>query len=254
MIMVLSGTKDGRELVKSFLDKGDHLVVTTATDYGGTLIEKNELCTIIPKKLNKKEMEELIIEKNIKVLIDATHPYAVEVSQNAMDACENTNILYFRYQREKANLDKYKELVQYVSNYERAVERLKKIDGNILLTTGSKTLELFAKNLPKEKLFPRVLPVSTMIKKCESLGIKPSNIIAMQGPFSTEMNMEMIKKYQIDILVSKESGDIGGTIEKLESAKRMNIPVLLIERPKVAYKNVFEDRNLLMKKVSEAYG
>ncbi|QZY57360.1 cobalt-precorrin-6A reductase [Crassaminicella profunda] len=254
MIMILSGTKDGRELVSHLLNQEYPLIVTTASVYGGTLIEKNDLCTIIPKKLKRGEMENLIIEKKVKVLIDATHPYAVEVSQNAMDACENTKITYLRYQREKVDLDSYEGLIQYASTYEEAVESLKRIDGNILLTTGSKTLDVFAKNLEKEKLFPRILPVSKVIQKCEILGIKPSNIIAMQGPFSIEMNMEMIKKYQINILVSKESGDVGGTIQKLEAARRMKLPVLLIERPKINYKNVFEDTKLLTQKVSELYG
>ncbi|QXM05657.1 precorrin-6A reductase [Crassaminicella indica] len=254
MIMILSGTKDGREIVSILLDKGYPLIVTTATAYGGTLIEKNDLCSIISKKLNREEMERLIIEKKVEVLIDATHPYAVEVSKNAMDACENTKTIYFRFQRENVDLDQYKNLIKYAFTYEEGVEILKKIDGNILLTTGSKTLDIFAKDLKKERLFPRVLPVSKVIKSCEQLGIKPSNIIAMQGPFSIEMNMEMIKKYKIDVMVSKESGDIGGIIQKLEAAKRMEIPVILIKRPNIVYKNIFENMKLLIEKVSEIYG
>ncbi|QEK11819.1 cobalt-precorrin-6A reductase [Crassaminicella thermophila] len=254
MIMVLSGTKDGREVVKLLLECGYPLIVTTATTYGASLIEKKELCTVIPKKLSKKEMEKLIVNKKIKLLIDATHPYAEEVSENAMKACENTNIIYYRYERKKSKIDVYKEIIQYVPSYEKAVEKLKDFKGNILLTTGSKTLEMFANCLDESRLFPRVLPVSDVIKKCEMLKIKPSNIIAMQGPFSMEMNMEMIKKYKIDILVSKESGNMGGTLEKLEAAKKMKIPVLLIERPKIEYKNILSSVEDLMNKVSEIYG
>ncbi|TCO79490.1 cobalt-precorrin-6A reductase [Marinisporobacter balticus] len=254
MIMILSGTKDGRELVKNLSERGYPLIVTTATSYGGSLIQKKEKCTIISNKLNKNEMETLIVEKGVKILIDATHPYAVEVSENAMKSCENKKITYMRYQREESKLEGYEKCYQYVSSYEEAVKHLSKIEGNIFLTTGSKTLEIFAKDLEKNRLFPRILPVSDMIKKCEDLGIKPSNIIAMQGPFSIEMNMEMIKKYKIDILVSKESGDIGGTLEKLEAARKMEVPVLLIRRPKVDYKNIFKNTLDVIDKVSEIYG
>lgn len=254
MIMILSGTKDGRDIVKCFSEKGYPLIVTTATSYGGSLIEKKDTCTIIPNKLNRQQMETLIVERKVKILIDATHPYAVEVSENAMKACENTNINYMRYQREESKLEGYEKLYQYFSTYEETVKYLTEINGNILLTTGSKTLEIFVNNLEKSRLFPRVLPVSDVIKKCEALGIKPSNIIAMQGPFSVEMNMEIIKKYNINVLVSKESGNIGGTVQKLEAASRMKVPVLLIGRPKIDYKNIFRNISYLIDKVSEIYG
>lgn len=68
------------------------------------------------------------------------------------------------------------------------------------------------------------------------------------------MNVEMIKKYQISILVSKESGNIGGTLDKLKAAHQMGIPVLCIQRPAVSYRNLYEDMEELISKVSEIYG
>lgn len=254
MIMVLSGTKDGRELIEFLLQKKYPLIVTTATSYGGSLMEKRENCMILPKRLSREEMENCIINKKIKTVIDATHPYAIEVSKNAMKACENTKVKYFRFERGRSKLDPYLERINVASSYEEAVNILKKINGNILLTTGSKMLGIFTKGLDKNRLYARVLPMSGVIKSCEDLGLKPSNVIAMQGPFSIEMNMEIIKKYNIDILVSKDSGNAGGTLEKIEASSRMKIPVLLIGRPKIEYVNRYESMEELLKKVSEGYG
>ncbi|WZL71769.1 precorrin-6A reductase [Clostridiaceae bacterium 35-E11] len=254
MILILSGTQDGRELIDSLTSRNYPVIATTATSYGANLIESEKVCKIIAQKLNKEEMEGFILSNEIKIVIDATHPYAVEASQNAMKACENTKIPYFRFQREESKIQKYQALLQTVASYDEAVEVLKNIEGNILLTTGSKTLEIFAQQLDPKKIFPRILPISEMIKKCEEWGIKPSNIIAMQGPFSVKMNVEIIKKYQISILVSKESGDIGGTLDKLEAAHKMEIPVLLIQRPVIQYRNLYSDMDALIRKVSEIYG
>ncbi|WP_053956642.1 cobalt-precorrin-6A reductase [Inediibacterium massiliense] len=253
MIMILSGTQDGREIVDQLQNLGYPLLVTTATAYGAELIPKNNTSTVIHKKLSKEEMEEIIINKNVKILIDATHPYAVEVSQNAIDVCKKMNICYLRFQRKESLLFQYEEIIDYVSDYEEAADKLNTLNGNILLTTGSKTLEVFTKKIDIDRLFPRVLPVSNVIQKCEDLNIKPSHIIAMQGPFSTQMNMEIIKKYKIDILVSKDSGDYGGTIQKLEAAKKMNVFVVMIQRPKLNYPHVFDHIDYIIDKVRKIY-
>ncbi|WP_129596166.1 cobalt-precorrin-6A reductase [Anaerophilus nitritogenes] len=253
MIMILSGTQDGREIVDMLQNLKYPLLVTTATAYGAELIPKNNRSIVIHKKLSKEEMQEMIINKNIKILIDATHPYAVEVSQNAIEVCKKKNVLYIRFQRKESLLSQYEHRIYYASDYEEAANRINTLKGNVLLTTGSKTLEIFTQSVDTNRLFPRVLPVSDVIKKCENLDIKPSHIIAMQGPFSTQMNVEIIKKCKIDILVSKDSGDYGGTMQKLEAAKLMNIFVVMIQRPKLNYPHVFDNIEDMINKVRIAY-
>ncbi|MBF8983578.1 cobalt-precorrin-6A reductase [Lutibacter sp. B2] len=253
MILILSGTQDAREIIDLLLEKSYPLIITTATSYGASLISQHPLCEVIAKKCNQHEIEEIIKDRKVKLLIDATHPYATEVSKNAMNACEHSNIFYFRYQRNESELDDYKGFIQYVIDYEEAAEKLKDIKGNILLTTGSKTLETFAKKLDPNRLFPRVLPTSDVILKCEKLNILPSNIIAMQGPFSIDMNLEIIKKYNIEVIVTKESGTIGGTLEKIEAAKSSKSQILMIKRPSLNYKNRYNNINELIEKVGEVY-
>lgn len=254
MILVLSGTKDGREIVYKLKDKGYDLIVTTATAYGKSLYEEGHGLKVISKRFDYEGMKILLEHNPIKLAIDATHPYADKVSENIFKACKDLDIGYIRYQRKESGLEEYQDIIQWVNDYEEAARRLSETEGNILLTTGSKTLEIFTGQNSSSRLYPRILPTSNILKKCEELGFKPSNIIAMQGPFSKAMNIEIIIKYDIDILVTKDSGKVGGTVEKLEAAKEMNIPVIIISRPHNKEKSVFDSVDELVDKVSEIYG
>lgn len=251
MIFVISGTQDGRELVKQLSTHGYPLIVSTATAYGASLVEDHENCQVFHQRLNRDQLIDFIDIHKIKLLIDATHPYAVEVSLNAISACEHLKIPYIRFDRSQSDETGYQDIIYPVEGYEEAAKYLSKTQGNILLTTGSKTLEIFMNLIDKKRIYARVLPTSDVLKKCEVLGVQPSHIIAMQGPFSKEMNVEMMKKYNIRTIVTKDSGDIGGTLDKLEAAHEMGISVVMIMRPSMPYPNVYRNLAHIIDKVSE---
>ncbi|MCT4593251.1 MAG: precorrin-6A reductase [Anaeromicrobium sp.] len=248
MILVLGGTKDSRNLYEILKKESIPFIFTTATEYGKELVgNKGE--HVLSKRLTKEDMISLIKKDRISMVIDTTHPYAAEVSLNAMAACSESHIEYIRFERKEEELSKYESIITYVEDYERAAIEAKKINGNILLTTGSKTLNIFVDKIDKDRLYPRVLPTSSMIKKCEDLGLKACQIIGMQGPFCTPMNEVMIDKYHIKGLVTKDSGKIGGLLEKLEAAHNKNIRVIFIERPKIEYENLYDNMEHLIKKL-----
>ena len=107
----------------------------------------------------------------------------------------------------------------------------------ILIGTGSKNLAKYRENLPEIELFPRVLPTSEVIIECEKLGFNADNIIAMKGPFSKDMNVEMIKHYDIDLMLTKESGAAGGFLEKIDACEECGIDVLVLKRQRMNYPN-----------------
>ncbi|RKD30603.1 precorrin-6A reductase [Thermohalobacter berrensis] len=237
MILVLSGTKDGRIIIEKLIEKGYKVLATTATEYGGALIKEHHNLKIISKRLTENEMKHIIKEYGINCIIDATHPYAKEVSKNAINASKKTLVKYIRYERSKGEY----EGVRNFKSFKEAADWLKNKQGNILLTIGSNNLEAFVNTVQKERLYIRLLPMSKIIKKCEDLGLLPKQILGMQGPFSKELNIAIYSFYNIKYLVTKDSGDIGGTKEKIESAKEMGIDILLIERPKIKYENAYNN-------------
>lgn len=215
------------------LEKNGHqVVVTTATAYGGELLRRTFSGEIIVKPLNSSELLQLIKNKNIDRVIDATHPYALEISNNARRACIKTAVLYERIERATAaNLDVDSEMIIEVDSFEAAAELAATFTGNIFLTIGSKKLHCFAARIDPSRLVARILPLSDSLTECLTLGVSPANIIAMQGPFDEELNASLLRRYNAAVLVTKESGAVGGTAEKISAAQSLPIPTILITRP-----------------------
>ena len=169
-------------------------------------------------------------ENRFDFVIDATHPYAAVVTQNICRACAAAEVPCYRCLREESQLQAG-NLIR-VETTEQAVQRLNEMPGNILLTTGSKELAAYTKVSGfAERVYPRVLPLTNVVESCLKLGVPASHLIAMQGPFSEELNLAMIRQWNIACLVTKESGRAGGVDQKVSAAQKAGIAVLLIGRP-----------------------
>ncbi|MGO4886988.1 precorrin-6A reductase [Anaerobacillus sp. MEB173] len=236
MILVLSGTSDGRELAIKIKSEGFPLLATVVTDNAAiSLKEKN--IPVRVGRLTTEEMVELINEKEVNTIVDASHPYAEEASRNAIKAAEMAKIPYIRFEREITNVNDH-PLITVVKNYEQAAELAATKQGVVMLTTGSKTLATFAKKLigkPNLTMVARMLPRKDNMEKCEQLGVEQKNIIAIQGPFSKELNIALYKQFGTTLMVTKESGKVGSVDEKVEAALELDIPIIMIERPKINY-------------------
>ena len=243
MIFVIAGTEDGRELAGFLLNNDFEVTASVVSNYGKTLLERYEGIKINDKKLDENELVELLLTGDFEVLVDASHPYAVNVSQNAMAACHKADVPYIRYERGSIPFA-YSKIFR-VANYEEAAVKAADLGKNIFLTTGSRNLKIFFESpaLRECNLIARVLPTAEVLTECEKLGFNPQNIVAMQGRFSTELNMELFKHYKADVIVSKDSGQIGGVDTKLTAAEKLNLPVVLIDRPAIHYDNVVSNFN-----------
>ncbi|MCM1565954.1 MAG: precorrin-6A reductase [Dehalobacter sp.] len=237
---IIAGTTEGRELIDELRRSNAKVYVSVATDYGRELIEPDQNLHIQARRLNREEMAAFIREVQPDCVIDTTHPYAQIVTDNICEACRETATDYIRLQREPGRLvsnnpsfnTNILENMIYADNSEDAVRVLNDKTGNVFLSCGSKEIETFTgiKDY-QERVFARVLPVRDVMEKCEKLGFKKSNISYMQGPFSKELNIAMLKASQARFLVTKDSGETGGFQEKIEAARELGITVVLIRRP-----------------------
>lgn len=307
-ILIFGGTTEGRVLSEklSKLNNEDSIIVSVASDYGEEMLRGIEGVSVHVGRLDKEQMAAFFRNNRIEVVVDATHPFATEVTENIKDACSETGVRYLRLRRaddksrdtsgietesgiisesgaeaelksknesKKSGINNgpdedsfgtseipNKKRVLFFDTCECAAEALvgktealigesqaltgesqaltgglqasaDSKEGNILLTTGSKELGIFASKLDKKRLFVRVIPTESSIEKCRSEGIEESHIIALKGPFSEETNIEHIRKYNIKYLVTKESGAGSGFSEKMSAAEKEGVEVFIIRRP-----------------------
>ena len=252
MILVLAGTKDGRDLI-TLLDKAGYEVMASVfSEYGRQLIQLTHV-SIHAGPLDTEGLMELILSKKINMVVDASHPYAVNVSQNAMGACQATGIHYVRYERTTTPLPAYQAL-HVVYDYDQAAHVAASLGKVIFLTTGSRHLQSFkaVTDVGGQRLIARVLPEPSVLQECLELGFLPKDIVAVQGPFSHDLNVALFKEYQAEVIVTKNSGQVGGSDTKMTAAMALGVPLVLIDRPIINYRQIVYQMDDVLKFVKEA--
>lgn len=237
-IFVISGTFDGRLLIEWLLEKGYPITASVATELGASYLKSYSGLFVHTGRMNQEDLVSFLKENNFDLVIDASHPYAEEISRNGMAAAEFIGIPYARLERKKIAFTGNWKLV---SSYEEAVSVLNQTQGSILLTTGTNRLSEFQKvKQYQQRIFVRTLNQEEAREKCLKLGFQKEKILCMDGPFTAEENLRQIKQHQICVLVTKDSGKTGGTEEKVKAAEEAGILLLVIGRPKINYKNKFQ--------------
>lgn len=205
----------------------DH-TVCVATEYGEIVLGEHSHVAVHRGRMDEEAMLAFLKEGDYAAIVDATHPYATIVTENIKKAAKDAGTVYLRLKRDTGAGNQEDGITLFDDNASCAAA-LAHVKGNILLTTGSKELAVYCKDPAlKERLYVRVLPGMESLTLCREQGIVGRQIIAMQGPFTEEMNEALIRQFQIACLVTKQSGANGGYQEKIEAAHRAHIPVYAV--------------------------
>ncbi|MBR1472150.1 MAG: precorrin-6A reductase [Lachnospiraceae bacterium] len=238
-IFLFGGTTEGRLLAEAALGTWNcHVFV--ATDSGEAFLPRQvrESAAVHTGRLQEAEMAEQMRRQKPVFVLDATHPYAAEASLNIRAACRMASVKYLRVVRESLAEEGSRQAGMPVQRKVKSAEEAARVlaaeyaGQPILLTTGSKELSAFSKLLAEnEQVYARILPGEENIALARSAGMPADHILTGVGPFTEEENLEILRKYGIAVLVTKESGGRGGYLEKLRAAKRGGAEVVVICRP-----------------------
>ena len=232
-IAVFAGTTEGRELCERLSAAGIAADAFAATDYGADLVSDLPDIAARAGRLDEADMERAL--SAFDVVVDATHPYAAAASDNIERACTAVGARYLRLLRPSTlSAEEDGEAPVIVSSPADAAAFLGTVDGNVLLTTGSKELAAYTA-VPdfESRVFPRVLPETSVVAHCHDLGFPTSQLICMQGPFSRDLNVAMLQAVRASWMVTKDTGRAGGFDEKMAAAREAGARVVVIARPRV---------------------
>ena len=239
-VIVMAGTSDSVRIIEKLRDFKDIVIfATTTTRYGAELAKSAGAHDVISHGLRAEEIADLINKKNIELLVDATHPFAVEATKNALKSVHKTGIKYLRFERPQIIVPE-SEFVHKVQSFEDAASKVIEltdksvsINRKIMHLAGVSTIHYLTEVMESERIIARVIPSVFSIKKCLEMGLPGENIIAMQGTFSKEFNKALMEEYNVSLIVTKESGESGGTPSKIEAAIELGIPIIIVVRPEV---------------------
>lgn len=232
-VLVFGGTTEGKKTLELLERLGIEAYVSVATQYGAqTLDQKPRCCEIITGRLDASQMADFLSRNRILLVIDATHPYAVEVTANIKTACAaaGNDAAYLRLARGQG--ERLSDAL-YFPGMEEAAQYLCGKEGNVLLTTGSKDLACFTViDDFKSRVYARILPAAQSADIALAAGYLGEHLIFGQGPFSERQNVDILKKCGARYLVTKDTGAEGGLPQKASAARRLGVRLLIVERPK----------------------
>ena len=229
-VLLFAGTTEGREIAQGCRGKDIELTVSVATAYGETLIEPADNVRVVSGRKDGDGIAELIRDTGAELVIDATHPYAAEVTKTLQAVAEQAGVDYLRVLRGEDHEDL--SGCAFVDDTKGAVAYLNGTEGNVLLTVGSKELAHYtAVDRWQTRLYARVLPLPASAEIAFGLGFEGSHLICMQGPFTQEINEAMLRMLDIRYLVTKDTGAAGGFSEKIRAAKACGVTAVVIRRP-----------------------
>lgn len=227
-ILIFGGTTEGRQLAEYCKLKNIPADVSVATEYGAEMLTENEFVRILTGRLSTYQMQELMCREKYILIIDATHPYAAEVTANIRKASENTGIPYYRLIRKTSPVS-YGERTYSI---DEMISLLNENDDIILSTLGTKELDaLTAVKDHFRRIWVRALPSEELAHLCEQKGFDRKKLILEQGPFSEKQNLKHICESGAGILITKESGSAGGFDEKAVAAEKSGIRLITLARP-----------------------
>lgn len=160
-------------------------------------------------------------EQGIDLLIDATHPYAAQISRHAALAAQATGIPLWAYRRpawKPQPGDDWRSVADW-DGIRAALREFRRP----FFTLGLEPLRHVADIPPEQHWLVRCLAAQPPISAHFTL-------ICATGPFTLEQELTLFREYRIDALIAKNSG--GAAVEaKLAAARQLKIPVILLERP-----------------------
>ncbi len=245
MILLLGGTADTAPLATLLAEAGYEVLVSTAT---GIPLAVGDHPRIRRREgpLDKESLVALLTELDIQAIIDAAHPYAEEVHANARAAAACAHLPYLAYVR-PAVIPPSSDIIR-ARNHEEAAQLAFALGHPILLTTGSRNLLPYAAAAAQTgiRLVVRVLDAPASLQACRKAGIPPEQIVSGRGPFTLEQNVELIRRFAIGVVVTKDSGEAGGVEAKQEAARREGCTLVVVSRPQAPVQDAFASMDALL--------
>lgn len=234
-VWLIGGTTESAALATAIAKLGLPCTVTVTTAAAQALYSQTPLLEVWVGRLDADRLKQFLQKQQISAILDASHPYAVEVSRMAIEVATQWQIPYLRFERLVVDAPAEKSQVIYLDSFETLLEGDYLHKQRVLLTVGYKALPLFHSWHEQSTLFARILPAVASLKIAIASGFSSDQIIALRPPFTAELEKALWRHWDLSLVVTKSSGVAGGEEVKRVVAAELGIPMIVITRPVVDY-------------------
>ncbi len=252
MILLVGGTSEAIEIAGALDQAAKSYIMTVATEYGYQEATGKAAGKVLKGPFNGPAFSRLLADYSITVVVDAAHPFAGELRSELSAAAEAAGVRLVRLERPLNTYETDQDVACFDTPAALGAWVARQNFERILVTTGIKGLGALAGFLDLKKVYARMLPAEESLTAALKLGVEPSHIIAMEGPFSRELNEAIFRHLQIDLLITKDSGEAGGFTAKLEAALGCGCRVAVLRRPEPAHGEVYWNTQTLLESLGVA--
>ena len=228
-LYLLGGTSFSRQLLGGLEDAGYRLRLSVATPLGVAEIDRPPADGIQAGRMDRTQLTAEITAWGAAALVDATHPYAVEVSRTAREAAVAAGVPLFRATRPAWRPPAGSHGVRLFPSEQELVQELRTTGARALFTVGAKGLRPFAGQ--GVALTARVLPTPESVEAALDAGVAPADLVAAYPPYSVDFTAACMRHLGCTVIVSKESGTEGGLDEKTAAAELVGGQLFVVARP-----------------------
>ncbi len=233
-IWLIGGTQESANLAVAIAQRQIRCIVTVTTNSAKLLYPDVNGLQVWVGRLSIEQLGEFCQQQQIVAILDASHPYAVEISQIAIAASQAYHLPYLRYERPVVKVEADRGVI-YLDSFESLLAGDYLTHHRVLLTVGYGPLPMFQSWQNRATLFARLLPSTTALEVALQAGFTPDRLICLRPPISADLEAALWQNWQISMVVTKASGSAGGEDVKRTVAAQLDIPLIVIKRPLVTY-------------------
>jgi precorrin-6A/cobalt-precorrin-6A reductase len=241
---IIGGTSESVMVAQAIAEKNFFCIVTVTTADAVKLYPVLPNLRIRVGQLKEFQIHEFIRQEKIIAIIDASHPYAIAISETVIQIAQALQIPYLRYERAELVLS---QNITVLENFETLLAGNYLTNQRVLLTVGYKILPRFKIWQSQAVLFARILPSRESLKVSLESGFTSDRLIGIRPPISMDLEKALWQQWNISLVVSKASGQAGGEEIKQRVSQLLGIPLIVIARPNVDYPQQTNNLNEILR-------
>lgn len=219
-VLILGGTTEGR-LLSERLARDSRFEVLLSFAGRTTSLQRPDVPHRIGGFGGAEGLRAFLNDERFEALVDATHPFAAQMSANAVIAAERARVPLVRFEREAWRAlpgDRWTG----VANMAEAAAAIGAEPRRVFLSVGRTEVDAFAA-APQHAYLIRA--VDSFVPS-----LREARVLAVRGPFTLAGELELLLRERIEVVVSKNSGT-EATVAKIHAARELRVPVIMVERP-----------------------
>lgn len=263
-IWLIGGTQESAVIARDLVQQQISCTVSVTTAAARSLYPQDPNLQIWVGRLDAHSLPQFLSQQQVVAILDASHPFAVEISEQAIAVAAEFHIPYLRYERPELDQVRGEQVRESEQEGEAGGDNSPSIIANlnakslspstlclesftallagdyllgqrVLLAIGYRPLALFQPWQDRATLFARILPSMTALQAALAAGFTSDRLVALRPPVSAAVERALWQQWRISMVVTKASGTLGGEDTKRQVAAEMGVQLVAIARPQVVY-------------------